>query len=298
MAGRGKATNTVRLIDAMHGILAEIQPATVRAVCYRLFVAGLIDNMGKNSTAKVSRHLVTAREEGTIPWAWVVDENRQAERASTWDNPTQIIESAARQYRKDYWRDQPHWVEVWSEKGTVRGTLAPVLSKYGITLRVMHGFTSATAIYDVAAETANDERPLTILYVGDLDPSGLAMSEIDIPARLARYGGVATIRRVALTQEDVTAHDLPSFSADSKSKDPRHKWFVERHGRQCWELDALPPPILRQNVESAILRFVDTAAWSHSADIEHAEIESMSAFLATWKGIKSRPVSKYYRPEA
>ncbi len=296
--GRGKAQKTLDLVDAMADILEQIQPATVRAVCYRLFVAGLIDDMSKNSTSKVSRHLVNAREEGAIPWAWVVDENRQAERAATWDNPDQVIQTAVLQYRKDYWRDQPHWVEVWSEKGTVRGTLAPVLNKYGITLRVMHGYSSATVLHDVAMETQGDEKPLTILYVGDLDPSGLAMSSIDIPERLARYGGDADIRRVALTHADVYVHDLPSFAAETKVKDPRHRWYVERYGQQCWELDAMPPPILREIVEGAILGFIDPDAWEHSATIEAAETQSMANFLIAWGSISGQGTKYASRPEA
>lgn len=289
-SGRGKSAKTVALVDAIHDILDEIQPASVRAVCYRLFVAGLIDDMSKNSTAKISRVLVNAREEGDIPWEWVVDEGRQAERVATWDNPDEIIEQAARQYRKDFWRDQPQRVEVWSEKGTIRGTLAPVLDEFGVTLRVMHGFSSATALHDVADETQADERPLTVLYVGDFDPSGLAMSEMDIPARLARYGSTATIRRVALTQADVV--DLPGFDAATKSGDTRQKWFVEHYGQRCWELDALPPPILRQKVEAAILEHINPSAWLHSAEIEKAETASMAEFLTAYVSI-SRPVSKY-----
>lgn len=38
--GRGKATKTLELIDAAKHILGEIQPATVRADCYRLFTQG------------------------------------------------------------------------------------------------------------------------------------------------------------------------------------------------------------------------------------------------------------------
>ena len=45
MSGRGKAQKSLELIDAAREILEEIQPASVRAVCYRLFVAGLIANM-------------------------------------------------------------------------------------------------------------------------------------------------------------------------------------------------------------------------------------------------------------
>jgi hypothetical protein len=32
-------------------------------------------------------------------------------------------------------------------------------------------------------------RPLHILYVGDYDPSGMCMSEVDLPKRLKKYYG-------------------------------------------------------------------------------------------------------------
>ena len=58
----------------------------------------------------------------------------------------------SRAYRRDFWNQQPVRVEVWSEKGTVRGVLQPVLDKYAVGFRVMHGFSGATTIYDVAQD--------------------------------------------------------------------------------------------------------------------------------------------------
>ncbi len=48
--GRGKSAKTVERVTAIINILAEIQPATVRAVCYRLFIMGLIPSMSKAHT--------------------------------------------------------------------------------------------------------------------------------------------------------------------------------------------------------------------------------------------------------
>ncbi len=279
--GRGRAQATIRLIEASREILAEIQPATVRAVCYRLFTLGLIADMGKLSTDKVSRALVAAREEGLIPWEWLVDETREPELAGTWSNPNAIITAAVRQYRRDYWQDQPLRLEVWSEKGTVRGTLAPILNEYGLSFRVMHGFASATVVRGAADDSVSDPRPLTVLYVGDFDPSGLYMSEIDLPERLARYGGRLTVMRVALRRDDVAA--LPGFAASSKSGDARYRWFVGRYGTRCWEVDAMPPPRLREKVEVAIQNFIDQAAWRRAREIEGVETDSMADFLKDWQ---------------
>ncbi len=84
--GRGLAQQTIDLRDRCHAILEEIQPVTVRAVCYRHFVEKLLPDMSKNSTAKVSRILTRAREERFIPWEWIVTKP-SLERASQWSDP-------------------------------------------------------------------------------------------------------------------------------------------------------------------------------------------------------------------
>ncbi len=299
MSGRGKAQKTLSLIDAAIRILEEIQPTSIRSVCYRLFVAGLIPNMSVKYTSMVSKQLVWAREQGLLPWEYIVDETREAERITTWRDPEEIIDAAVRGYRKNYWRTQPAWLEVWSEKGTVRGTLGPVLGKYGVTFRVMHGYGSATSVHGIAEETADSDKRLTVLYVGDWDPSGMNMSEVDLPRRMERYEGDADIVRIALNDEDVApGTDLPSFEIESKSKDPRYKWFLQNYGRRCWELDALSPLILRKRVEAAILARLDRDAWSHAVKVERAEVESMGSIMKNWQRTISRPVKKYSRKAA
>ena len=200
---RGRSQRTLDLIAAAYEILSDIKPATVRAVCYKLFTAGLISSMAKTETNKVSRLLTLAREADEIPWEWVVDETREAERISAWDDPQDYARAVINSYRRHYWSQQPAPVETWSEKGTVRGTLAPVFDQYGVTFRVMHGYSSSTAIRQIAEETAT--QPRIAFYIGDWDPSGLHMSEVDLPQRLAAYGAKITLIRIALTQADANS---------------------------------------------------------------------------------------------
>lgn len=231
------------------------------------------------------------REAGSIPWEHVVDETCEPEVVASWDHPEDLIRAAVSQYRKYYWQAQPRRVEVWSEKGAVRGTLAPVLNRYGVTFRVMHGYGSATAPKGIADETAATDKPLIVLYVGDFDPSGMHISEVDIPERLARYQATATVRRVALTRSDVESGALPSFTAADKVRDPRHQWFTRRYGQRCWELDALPPPVLRERVENHIRELLDLDTWERMRMVEAAEVESMRDLLTTWNESKSRQAS-------
>jgi hypothetical protein len=161
--------------------------------------------------------------------------------------PAAFVRAVSRSYRRDFWNHQPARVQVWSEKGTVRGVLAPVLDRYGVGFSVMHGFNSATKVYEIAQD--DDGRNLIALYVGDYDPSGLCMSERDLPARLAEYGGDHVVmKRIALTREQLDG--LPSFPATDKKKDTRYKWFVRNSGDRCWELDALDPNDLREIARS------------------------------------------------
>lgn len=280
---RGKSRKSLDLIQAAHDFLKEAHPTTVRGVAYRLFVDGVIDSMAKKNTAKVSRLLKDAREDGTVPWEWIVDETRDLEKTPSWDDPVDFVRTVRKAYRRDFWADQDHDVEVWSEKGTVRGTLAPVLDEYGVGFRVMHGFGSATTIHDVAVEGVG--RDLVVLYVGDWDPSGLYMSEKDLPERLRRYGGDhVLIERVALIADDIADPDLPSFPASSKRNDPRYRWFSERYGSQCWELDAMHPNTLRDRVRDAIEHEIEPAAWARCVRAQEAEQESLVSLLDSWTG--------------
>ena len=138
--GRGMAQRSLDLIEAMYAAAEAAQPITGRGIGYKLFAQGLIPSMGRSEMQRVYRLLKEARERGHIPWEWIVDETRELERCSTWDDPAQYARCVAQSYRRDFWNQQPVRCEVWSEKGTVRGVLAPVLDHYAVGFRVMHGF--------------------------------------------------------------------------------------------------------------------------------------------------------------
>jgi hypothetical protein len=277
--GRGKSQKSLDLIAAAKEFLADAHPTTIRGVCYRLFVDGVIPSMAKPETDKVSRQLTDAREQGMIPWEWIVDEKRALERLSSWRDPESYVRTVRRSYRRDFWAQQPQLVEVLSEKGTIRGVLQPVLDEYGVGFRVMHGFGSATTIYDIAQ--AGNGRQLIALYVGDFDPSGMFMSEVDLPKRLERYGGDdVRVTRVALLRSDTTG--LPSFPAADKQGDSRFRWFVDRYGDRCWEIDAMHPNDLRSRVEHEIRGLIEPDAWERCERAQEAEQASLESLLDKW----------------
>jgi hypothetical protein len=278
---RGKGQKSLDLIAAAKEILDEIQPATVRAVCYRLFVRGLIPNMSKGSTASVGEQLVYAREEAIIPWSHIVDETRSVERIECWRDLEHHLDDFCNEHTIDPWEDQPERVIVVSEKGTVRGTLGPVLTEMRVRFLVAHGYASATAAYDLAQASLEHNRPTRVIYVGDHDPSGMHMSEVDLPRRLERYAGDVQITRVAITGDDIasSASEL-TFQASEKTSDCRHRWYLENYGEHCMELDAMPPPELRERVRKAILAHIDGDAWERSLEAEDAHSDRLASCRA------------------
>jgi hypothetical protein len=182
----------------MKKIAEETHPITGRGVGYKLFTMKLIDSM--DEMPKVYRALKVAREDGTIPWEWIIDETRELELISTWDDPRHCANGFF--YRRDLWQTQEERVEVWSEKGTVRGVLWPVLAKLGVGFRVMHGFASATSVWD-ASNNGNDDRPMVALYIGDFDPSGMCCRNAICPNALPNMAEI--------TSSSGASHLLPSI---------------------------------------------------------------------------------------
>jgi hypothetical protein len=274
---RGRSAATMTLLDACKKIIAEVQPVTVRGVCYRLFVAGFIDSMATKNTQKISRLLVRAREDNSIPWEWIVDESRQMEGGGGFTDLEHYGQVVARSYRRDFWAHQRKRIIVISEKATVSGILRPVLDAYGVPFFAVHGFNSATKVHELAEEIANDERGVVLLYVGDYDPSGCYMSEHDLPKRLTEYGaGDFDFKRIALVETDLSA--LPSF--DAKKTDPRHRWFIGKYGKESWELDAMDPNDLRSRVEDEIQSYIEAGAWEQHLTTEKAQRETTKRIAA------------------
>jgi hypothetical protein len=240
---------------------------------------------------------------------------------ATWADPAAYARAVQASYRRNKWAGQARDVIVVSEKGTVRGTLAPVLDTYEVDFFPVGGYGSTTRVYDLA-QRATAARPLVILYLGDYDPSGLHMSEVDLPRRLAfhamreahavtrgearawsnalvdRYLEAAGLvfRRLALTRADTeTLGPRVSFPASDKQHDSRYAWFVQHYGRRCWELDAMNPNELRTRVETALEAEIEPVAWARYVRAEAAERESIETIVRPWNGISGLKPRKTFR---
>jgi hypothetical protein len=282
------AAKTRRILDVSIEILEERQPCGIRHVCYQLFNEHrLIPSMHKRETNRVSGILTRARERGEIPWGWIVDNRRQFKQSPQWGDAEHFLDSVLPQFRTDWWQDQPERVVVISEKEGAVGVLMPVLLRYGVMFALFSGYGSATSIKDLATLSAADRRPLTVLYVGDHDPSGRHMSDVDLAGRANSdpYGGRVAVERVAVTADQIADLGLPTFPASDKAADARYEWFVGAHGGACCELDTMNPNLLRALVEEAISAHVEPVAWERAMRAEWAQQASIRDLFASWPGV-------------
>ena len=126
---RGLAKNTVELIAFARQVLAEHHPMTLRQLHYAIFSAAKIaydntmpDYKRLSRVASVSRRihrwgeLHGRRVVDAIPHDWIIDEVREAEMPSVWDDAAGYMDAVKRSYRRNNWQDQPNYCEVWSEK--------------------------------------------------------------------------------------------------------------------------------------------------------------------------------------
>ncbi|HVO11067.1 MAG TPA: hypothetical protein VMX54_10050 [Vicinamibacteria bacterium] len=272
------AFKTEVLIRRAVEIIAEIQPTTCRAVGYKLLGEGLIRTMGHGGMAKVQRAVRDARLEDRIPWEWIVDNTRPIYSPGTYADRSDFARVFAGAYRVDPWPSQPRLVEVWSEKNTVAGVVEPVLDEFRVVMRVL-SFASWTRINEIAE--ASKRRPILALYVGDYDPSGTYMSEVDLPKRLEQRGADVEIRRLGVGANDL--RKLARYSVPVKPGDGRLPWWQGlRRGERCLELDALSPDVLRARVRAAVEAEVDGAAWKAALAGEASDREAFATALDGW----------------
>lgn len=254
---------------------------TLRQIYYQLVAAHIIEN-DEHSYKNLSRMLVKARESGAVDDARMEDRGRQTiggDRDKTdpdtfYQEYEDWFRSCWRSYSRPSWEGQPLYVEVFVEKDALSRLVSDAAKRYGVSTSVARGYSSYTFLKDGAdriVKNCNGARDPVILYFGDHDPSGVDMTR-DLGARLERYGvpdGESAVKRIALTREQIDKYDLPP--APVKGKDSRAKKFIEEHGDEVVELDALDANVLQELVKSSILECIDGEIWNRNSEESRKE---------------------------
>lgn len=247
---------------------------TLRQLYYQFVARGLIANK-QTEYKRLGSIINDARLSGMLDWEAIEDRTRNLEKQATWDSPKDILQTAARQFKFDWWDTQPCRVEIWVEKEALVGVIERTAHQYRVPFFACRGYTSQSEAWRAGQRFAdyNDRgQPVKVLHLGDHDPSGIDMTR-DNDDRLMLFNDSPDrdieVLRLALNYDQVQQYKPPPNPA--KLTDSRATRYISRFGRESWELDALDPKVIHNLIATEIEQLIDYDAWQR---IRAKEIEA------------------------
>lgn len=281
--------NQAELLRQVVGIVASYQQQgiklTNRQLYYQLVAGGIIPNADL-VYKRICKFLTDARYAGLIDWEAIEDRGRVPEMHAEWESIKDLIRSAVHSYRLPRWADQNYYVELYCEKEAMESILHPIADKYHISFGYNKGYSSASAMYNLARRVkawVKEGRKAVVLYLGDHDPSGLDMVR-DIRERITEFltRGDEPVEpnfeviQLALHMSQVKKFNPPPNPA--KVTDPRAGWYISKFGKVSWELDALRPEVLIHIAEAGIQQFLDLAKYNAWIALERKQKKALEDF--------------------
>ena len=270
------------VLESVRAVIAEYhEPITIRHLYYRLVGLRVIEKT-EADYKKLCTMLAKWRRSHAIAYSDFVDGTRWSSGPDLWDSAAEALQNTANCYRRNLWAEQGHYVEVWVEKDAIKSIVMEAAYQWGVRVFAARGFPSmsslATAAETFLAWQAHGKK-VHILYLGDHDPSGLAI-DTNVKNALLEDHGVDDVdfRRLAVTPGQIAQYNLPTRpvkTSDRRSRD----W-----NGGCVEIDTLPPATIKELISDAITSFIEPHAWDQLKQAEKLERESMMAYCAAMKG--------------
>jgi hypothetical protein len=277
----------LRTIEQAEAICADYArqgyDLTLRQLYYQFVARDLIPNT-QQSYKSLGSTINRARLAGLLDWDYIVDRTRNLRGVSHWETPASVIDSAAYGFRLDKWADQPSRVEIWVEKEALAGVVERVGTERDVDYFSCRGYVSQSELWGAGQRLKRrilDGQDVVVLHLGDHDPSGVDMTR-DITDRLTQFIGYRAdlhleVRRIALNMAQVEQYNPPPNPA--KLTDSRANGYIEQHGTESWELDALDPATLSALINEHIDGIVGPELYEaqEAAEAEHRQLLTAAA---------------------
>jgi hypothetical protein len=264
---------------------------TLRALYYRHVARGLIPN-NQSEYNRLGDAVNDARMLGIMDWDHLTDQTRgladwRYERA-----PEAALRRLAEQYHKDLWATQDHRVEVWVEKDAAVGVVEGVCRANGVPYFSARGYASSTSLHDAAQRIRwhiEEGKAVTILHIGDHDPSGLDMTR-DIEDRLRTFLSVdwaglhmgpgqhtrgsirsSMLSHLAQKQAEAGGYGVRGV-LDELEHDGVLPWRVKRIALNIDQIETYaPPPQFAKQTDARYARYVEETGLDESWELDALE---------------------------
>ena len=271
---RSKKDMQVLLDATLEAITNAPGKITIRHLCYLMESRGLIEKT-EPAFDNYDSHLVKWRRKGLVPWDAFIDNTRWHYSLATYNGLEDALIQSRNSYRRNIWADLPVYIEIWTEKDAIAGGIFEIAGPYGITVLPLRGFSSLTALYNAAGtfrEMNRRGKDVYIYYFGDHDPSGRLIDKSATRNLKDDFGVTVNFERIALTEEQIETHDLPTRPTKKSSHSKKFK------GRSV-EIDALDMGVIQKLVDQVISQWIPSGYLERMRRIEEQEKASFDAFI-------------------
>ena len=268
-------TESLRTIDRVNGILKEYDGVvSLRQVYYQFVSRNWLPNTDQ-SYNNLGNLIADGRMAGLISWTAFEDRNRKLVGLRHHKGPMNAMRAMRDDYMIDMWRNQPMRAEVWVEKAALEGVIGTICNDLRVNYMALRGYNSATEMWNAAQRIKRYQdrgQRCIIFHLGDHDPSGLDMTRDNRERLELMTGGPIMLQRLALNRPQIDELKPPPQPA--KRSDSRYEKYVRDTGmRESYELDAVPPPAIRQMIADAVVRVRDPALWDEMLKQEAEDLD-------------------------
>jgi len=283
-------SKSVELIELAGEIIetfvAEGYSLTLRQLYYQLVAKAVIENTVQSIQNRLGSLINDARKAGLIDWEAIEDRTRELCARPHWEQPSEIVESAAEDYSIDLWSDQAKRVEVWIEKDALVGVIEDTCTKLDAPFFSCRGYISQSEMWRAGMRMRHGVKkgqvPI-VIHLGDHDPSGIDMTR-DIQDRLTMFvGKPVKVIRAALNMNQIDQYQPPPNPA--KTTDSRYAAYIELYGRESWELDALSPQVINAIVRKHVKQHMSKKKWEAREAVQEERRATLTRISESYEDV-------------
>jgi hypothetical protein len=295
---RGEVRERLEMILRILHEYEAYLPLTMRQVFYRA-----VGQYGYDKTEQAYKRMLycsaSARRAGLIKFSHVRDDGVTIDEPTGYGGLSEFeatVKGMAKRYSRQRQSGQDRRIILLCEAAGMVPQMTRIAHEFGVEVRSSGGYDSVTAKHDLARDIADLGVPVTLLHLGDLDPSGedifvnikedvgafvAEMADIELHHGSGRAATMSAVR-VAVTREQAEAMELPT--APPKATDSRTKNFVG----ETVQCEAIPPDTLNGIVREAIRSRLDMGAFEENLARERQEREHVDAVMQSLSFTEAR----------